>query len=454
MAIPARPTGRRTHLAVAVLTASTLCALPAAAKEAPFSSTERASVGTGGVQGLRGSGGSAGWSTSADCRYVAFSSRAPNWVEGDTAGHRDVFVRDRAADVTEVVSVTGDGRLGNDHSALHDFSPDGRFVVFGSRATNFVPNPGPAGSIQVYLRDRTTDTTELVSVTIDGVPADGNSGSAAVSADGRYLVFLSSATNLAPNDTDPPGAFNDYDLFLRDRELGTTRLLSRPVKGRPSSVTQDAPGISDDGRYVLFASADPRLVKGDDNKAPDVFVRDLRTGTVRLVSKDSDGRLAGKGGKRGLLSADGRVAAFMTPARFSKQDRDANSDVYVRRLTTGRTLLASPDVPGASRARAGIARSASISGDGRYVVLNSQATSLAKGDTDDRYDTFVRDMVAKRSVLVSVGADGSSGPGNAYGGAISRDGTCVAFTAAARSNLVPEDTNHAWDIYVRVRSAG
>ena len=177
-------------------------------------------------------------------------------------------------------------------------------------------------------------------------------------------------------------------------------------------------------------------------------VRDL------MYTVTPDGRLAGKGGKRGFLSADGRVAAFMTPARFSKQDRDNNSDVYVRQLKTGRTVWASPDGPGASRARAGIARSASISGDGRYVVLNSQATSLAKGDTDDRYDTFVRDMVAKRSVLVSVGADGSSGPGNAYGGAISRDGTCVAFTAAARSNLVPEDTNHAWDIYVRVRFAG
>lgn len=454
MAIPARPTGRRTHLAVAVLTASTLCALPAAAKEAPFSSTERASVGTGGVQGLRGSGGSAGWSTSADCRFVAFSSRAPNWVDGDTAGHRDVFVRDRAADVTEVVSVTGDGQLGNDHSYLADLSPDGRFVVFGSRATNLVPGRIAAGGSQVFIRDRAADVTELVSVTTDGVPANGISSGAALSADGRYVVFASTATNLAPHDTDPPGAFNDYDLFLRDRELGTTRLLSRAVNGRPSSVTTEAPDISDGGRYVLFGSADPHLVKHDDNLAPDVFVRDLRKGTVRLVSKASDGRLAGKGGKRGFLSADGRVAAFMTPARFSKQDRDNNSDVYVRQLKTGRTVWASPDVPGASTARAGVVRATSISGNGRYVVLNSQATSLAKGDTDDRYDTFVRDTVAKRTVLVSVGSDGSSGPGNAYGGEISRDGSCVAFTAAARSNLVPEDTNHAWDIYVRVRSAG
>jgi Tol biopolymer transport system component len=444
---------RRVALPAALLATAMLGTAPVAAMEAPFSVTERASVGTGGVQGLRGSGGSAGWSASADCRYVAFSSRAPNWVDGDTAGRRDVFVRDRATDVTEVVSVTGDGRLGNDHSYLADLSPDGRFVLFGSRATNLVPVSTGVGIYQTFIRDRRTDATELVSVTTDGVPANGTSGGASVSADGRYVVFLSAATNLAPNDTDPPGAFNDNDLFLRDRELGTTRLLSRAVEDRPGSVTTDTLSMSDDGRYVLFGSADSHLVERDENEAPDVFVRDLRKGTVRLVSKDSDGRLAGKGGKRGFLSADGRVAAFMTPARFSKHDRDDNSDVYVRRLTTGKTMLASQDVRGASTARAGVVRSASISGGGRYVVFNSQATSLAKGDTDDRYDTFVRDMVAKRTVLVSVGADGSSGPGNAYGGAISRDGSCVAFTAAARSNLVPEDTNRAWDIYLRVRSA-
>jgi hypothetical protein len=124
----------------------------------------------------------------------------------------------------------------------------------------------------------------------------------------------------------------------------------------------------------------------------------------------------------------------------------------VRLLKTGRTVWASPDIPGASRDRGGVVRATSISGNGQYVVFNSQATSLAKGDTDDRYDTFVRDMAANSTVLVSVGADGTSGPGNAYGGEISRDGSCVAFTAAARSTLVPEDTNRAWDIYLRIRS--
>jgi Tol biopolymer transport system component len=215
-------------------------------------------------------------------------------------------------------------------------------------------------------------------------------------------------------------------------------------------VTTDAPQISDDGRYVLFGSRDARLVRNDTNRVGDVFVRDLRRGTVRLVSVDSR-RDRAAGGKRGMLSADGRVAAFMAHRRLVERDRDTAWDVYARDLRAGRTFLASPPVPGAGTTRTGSVRTASISGEGRYVVVNSQSTDLALGDADTRYDTFVRDTVARTTTLVSVGPDGRSGPGNAYGGDISRDGSCVAFTAAAASNLVPEDTNRAQDVYLRIR---
>ena len=444
-----RPTAHRCArlVAVAGLAAVVAGTAPASAGPAPFSATERVSVGPGDVQGNRASSGLT--APSADCRFVAFTSRAPNWVVGDTAGHLDVFVRDRATSTTEVISVTPDGRLGNERSWLTDLSPDGRFVLFGSLATDLVAGLEAPG---VFLRDRTTGVTELVSVSSSEEPADGTSGSAALSANGRFVVFLSQATNLAP-DADPPGAGNEYDLFLRDRQRGVTRLLSRGIGGRPSSVTTDAPQISDDGRYVLFGSRDARLVRNDPNKVGDVFVRDLRRSTVRLVSVDPR-RNRAAGGKRGMLAADGRVAAFMAHRRLVKRDRDTAWDVYSRDLRAGRTLLASPPVPGAGTTRTGSVRTASISGDGRYVVVNSQSTDLALGDADTRYDTFVRDTVARTTTLVSVGPDGRSGPGNAYGGDISRDGSCVAFTAAAASNLVPEDTNQAQDVYVRVRGLG
>src|SRR5207249_1268748 len=209
---------------------------------------------------------------SADGRFVAFGSDATNLVAGDTNGTTDVFVHDRQTGTTERVSVaSGGGTQGNGKSggffAFPALSADGRFVAFQSDATNLVAGD-TNGTTDVFVHDRQTATTERVSV-------NGFSAGPALSADGRFVAFHSTGSNLVAGDTN--GA---TDVFVHDRQTGTTERVSGASDGTQGNDASAGPALSADGRLVAFHSSATNLVAGDANRAYDVFVHDRAVSTT------------------------------------------------------------------------------------------------------------------------------------------------------------------------------
>src|SRR5260221_12103684 len=246
---------------------------------------------------------------SADGRFVAFDSYATNLVSGDTNGWEDVFVHDRLTGTTERVSVDSLGNEANWFSYSRAISGDGRYVVFMSVATNLVPG-GTNGLPQLYLRDRQTAQTSIVSLNSSGTMGDGTSYEAAITPDGRYLAFTSRAGNLVLNDTNGVA-----DVFLRDLVTGQTTRVSVDSSGNQGHGPDGSswvvpPAISDDGRYLAFDSDHTDLVPGDTNQFEDIFVHDMMTGVTERVSVHSTGPQSSNWCRNPSISADGRYVTF------------------------------------------------------------------------------------------------------------------------------------------------
>ncbi len=288
--------------------------------------TSRVSISSTGSQGDAPSGGSA--SVSADGRYVAFDSHATNLVDGDTNGTGDVFLRDRVANTTTRLSVSTSGSECDGWSASSSITPDGRYVAFTSGGTNLVSGDAN-GCADVFLRDLVSGTTTLVSMSSSGVQNNGDTwcSSNAISADGRYVALWSASDNLVANDTN-----GHYDAFLRDRVAGTTTRVSVASDGAQGDGFTGNPSISPDGRFVLFVSSATNLAADDMNGRMDVFAHERATGTTRLISRSSTGAPADQESRSAAISEDGRYVAFESFAS-NLVPRDENGtvpDFFVR----------------------------------------------------------------------------------------------------------------------------
>ncbi len=401
--------------------------------------TRRVSVANDGSQlGRRSLSGS----ISADGRLVAFESKSSKVVPGDDNGVTDVFVRDRLNGTTELVSVSTSGELGNDGSFGPSISPAGRYVAFGSVASNLAPGDDN-GLLDVYLRDLQTGTTELISVSSSGEVGNAESFSADVSVDGRYVAFASWSSNLDPSD-----GFDGSDIFVRDRVTGTTEIVSITSTEEPANLTSFAPSISGDGRFVAFDSDADNLDEDDDNLWADVFVRDRSLGTTELVSVNSAGVTGRKGGVDPEITPDGRYVAFSTQSKLVPEDTNRVIDAYVHDLQTGETTLASF---GFAAPGDGESFATGISDDGRFISISSSATNLVRHDTNADWDYFRVDVQAGRTLRASVSsaAEQAEGDKGVYiRSSISGDGRFVVFESSA-SNLVRMDTNGVYDVFVR-----
>jgi Tol biopolymer transport system component len=228
--------------------------------------TERVSVASDGSE-ARGYS----WqpSVSADGRYVAFYSTAANLAPGDRAATADVFVRDRQTRQTRRASETGDGAPADGDSVQPVLSASGRYVAFVSAARNLVAGD-TNDVIDVFVKDLSTGAVERVSVATGGRQANGPSFEPALSADGRYVAFESFASNLVPGD-----ANRRSDVFVHDRATGATRRVSVAADGRPANDDSWTPSLSADGRFVAFRSDATNLAAADGNRSSDVYVADL-----------------------------------------------------------------------------------------------------------------------------------------------------------------------------------
>ncbi|MBI1849478.1 MAG: PD40 domain-containing protein [Planctomycetes bacterium] len=406
--------------------------------------TTRVSVDSDGVAGSQSSA-TYGLAMSADGRFVAFDSRADNLVSGDTNGSSDVFVHDRETGETLRVSVSSDGVEGNDVSATPALSRDGRFVAFASNATTLVPED-ENDAWDVFVVDRESGDVVRVSVDSAGTEADGRSASfpPALSGDGRFVVFDSEASNLVEDDTNRVD-----DVFLHDRQTGTTTRLSIGDDGQEANGRSIRPAISSDGRWVAFESIASNLVPGDTNDAWDVFVVDRATSAIDRVSISTTRVQAESDCGGAALSADGRFVAFTSrAASLSPEAANPFLTVFVHDRETGETTRTSENSSGAT-ANGASARPA-ISADGRFVAFDTRATNLVLGDTNGFRDVLVCDRDDGDLERASVAADGEQGDGGSFMSAISADARFVAFRSAAE-NLVSDDSNRRADVFVRDR---
>lgn len=424
-------------------------AIPAAA--AGPSTTTRVSVSTAGTQADRDTYAAA---ISADGRFVLLNSIARNLVPGDTNGASDVFVHSGANGQTVRVSVSTGGKQGNGSSDSGAMSANGRYIVFASTASNLVE--GDTNNVSdVFLHDQASGVTTRASVDSRNRQANGGSYLPAISADGRYVAFQSFASNLVRGDTNGFG-----DVFVRDLATGKTMRVSLTGRGRQARCNLDycestQPVLSAHGRYVAFQSSATNLVPHDTNRLGDVFVRDRRTGTTTRVSVDSRGRQGGgdrtnNGSNAPAISPNGRYVVFHSAdSNLVGSDTNGVFDIFVRDRRTHRTIRVSIGTAGA-QANAESLGAASISSDGRYVAFTSLASNLVAGDANDITDVFIRDLVTGTTTLASLGQRGNQGDD-----ASSAYG--VAFSANDRylafsswaANLVDADTNGVADAFVR-----
>jgi Tol biopolymer transport system component len=399
-----------------------------------------------GSSGAQANGDSDELSISADGRYVAFCSEATNLVSGDTNGFTDVFVRDRATGQTERASVSPSGAQGDNFSWQASISADGRYVTFSSTATNLVAGDGN-GDFDVFVYDRDTRQTERVSVNSSGEQANEGASNPSISADGRFVTFESRADNLVPNDTN-----GNTDVFVHDRQTGVTELASVNSAGIQAARPSRDASISSDGRYIAFRSNAPNLVPGDDNGEYDIFVRDRQTGQTEMVSVNSNGLQADGMSFAPTVSGDGRFVAFESFAgNLVPGDGNGRMDIFVRDRLTGQTELAS--VAGSGAVGQGASAGPSISADGRYVAFGSNA-ALLQGYGDGH--VFVLDRQVQSLRVASAAAlysDAAGDSGTAGSRSVSADGRYIAFWSYA-SDLVPDDSNGQADIFVRDRQTG
>ncbi|MAG57650.1 MAG: hypothetical protein CMJ83_15275 [Planctomycetes bacterium] len=354
---------------------------------------------------------------SDDGSVVAFACDATNLVVPDTNGRADAFVRDRTTGMTTRVSVSTSGVQGNERSWPYSMTPDGRYVVITSLASNFTVGD-TNGAFDVFLHDRQLAVTEVISASPAGVIGDLESRGGPVAADGRYVIFDSAATNLVTGDGN-----GTRDVFRRDRLSGVTVRVSVSATGIEGNGSSVSIGVSPDGRYVMFNSVASNLIVGDTNGTSDIFVKDMATGLITQENVSSSG-VQGDGGclNTGAISANGRIVVFTSLANnLTANDTNIGSDAFVRDRLLGTTSLLTVNAAGVqsgipcfffpSNPCGGQYLGTEVSRDGRVVILDHTGGALVPGgdlNGGDR-DIIVNDWSYQLSSLapISVSQSGS-----------------------------------------------
>lgn len=423
MALPSPSRGRFAALACAVTVIAAANVAPAGA------ATMRLSLGPGTAQG---SGDSARPSISADGRYVAFESRAPNLAPGDTNADVDVFIRDRTTGRTSLASVDSAGRQLAGATYYPSLSADGRYIAFLANTAPRWTTPWDA-----YVHDRVTGATVRVSDAPNGTRQNASGSQVVISGDGRHVAFVSEATNL-DQACGPPDFGTEKNVFVHDLNTHATRCVSATAGTAQggSSPYSEHPSLSFNGRYVAFSSG-ANLVTSDANGNPDVFVNDTWTGHTSMASVNSDGSPFRVESHGASLSADGRTVAF-----YSGDNRYVG-DVAVHDMSTGITTRL-------GAAHSGVYNdSPALSPDGRFLAFESWATGLVPDGTPAGGQVYLHDLATRRTVRVSAGPNGRGANSRSTNPVVSAGGHVTAFESVA-TDLVPADTNGAADVFARV----
>ena len=399
--------------------------------------TERISFNSSGNQVLQDCSNP---QVSGDGRYIAYAT-VEALLPADTSGVEDVYVLDRVTNDLVCASTTPTGAFGTGASSAPAISNDGRWVVFETTSSDLVAGDFNFAA-DILLKDLQSGALGRISAAIgDPLAAAGASTEPAISEDGKFIAFQSSAVNLVGGDLN--GA---WDVFVRDLGANTMTRASVGFAGEGNGSSR-RPSISADGRRVCFQSEAWNLVPGDGNFTSDVFVRDLGAGTTTLLSRAPGGAPGNGFSFWPSLSADGQRAVFMSDASdLAAGDANGSTDVFAVSLVSGKATLVSASTTGQSGNAA--SSQAVISADGTHAVFRSNASDLVLKNSPfadiymRRLDTPQTWLISRRSGLGSLADQASHLPG------VSRDGSVVAFESDA-TNLDSTDTNGVRDIYVR-----
>ena len=405
--------------------------------------TDRVSVDN---SGTTGNGASSTPSISGDGSLVAFVSQATNLVAGVSGSQ--IYVQNRQTNQAEVVSRDSNASViqGNGVSSDPAMSADGRFVTFVSQSTNLVP--GVSGQ-QVYLRDRQIGKTTLVSSSSSGVISNGTvNGAPSISSDGQFIAFTSNASNLVSGVV-------GQQIFLRDNIAGTTTLISKDNNSvpLPGNAASDHAWVSSDGRFIAFASLATNLVVvvGGNQQ---IFIHDRLAGpngTTTLISRNSGGAAANGNSSTPSVSGDGRFVTF-TSVATNLLVGPTGQQIYLHDRNTGvngTNSLVSPNNSGVPTQGANGASSIpSISLTGQIVTFVSLSTDLLTGISGQQ--VYSRDLATGTTNLVSRDNNLALIPGSGVSTSpsASSDGSFVAFSSQS-NNLVPVPPVAPSDIYVR-----
>lgn len=379
---------------------------------------------------------------SGNGRYVTFDTASTNIHPGITTWGLRVYRKDLLTGQLTVISADDAGTPTAEWSSLSWPDDSGNLVAFVSDAA--LDADARSVGRNVFVRDVAAGETELISTSLDGRAVDGASSRPMISRNGRYVAFSSFGSNLTT-----AGGNGQEQVYLRDRLAGTTTLISRSADGGLGDNRSYRGMVSDNGRYVAWASSASNLVPGTQVNGESIFIRDLATGTTRRASiRPSDGRPMG--GSRPYLSPDGRLVVFNSYSAIVPSDTNGLADVYTYDQlahTVVRESLSVSGGDGSDEALRGF-----VTDDGAHFVFNSFSGNLTDDDHNAYGDVFFRNRETGRNYLISRSTSGGGADGQSFRPVPDADGSVVTFLSAAR-NMVAGDTSEGYQVYATDTSA-
>ncbi|MEZ6014069.1 MAG: calcium-binding protein [Planctomycetota bacterium] len=376
---------------------------------------------------------------SSDGRYVVFQSNASNLDAGDTNGTQDIYRHDLETGTTELVSRALNGNAGNGTAVQPDLSADGRYVVWSTNASNLVSGD-TNGTWDIFVRDMVLGTNLRLSVDHLGNQASARSDNPRITPDGRWIIFESDAA-LIPADTN-----GQKDVYRVDRQTGQLALVSVTATGVQGDGWSYHGAPSHDGQRIVFTSGATTLASGDTNGQVDIFLKDMQTGALTRVNVSSGGAQANNESTWPSISGDGGVVTYCSAAStLVTGDSNGNWDVFAYDVATGVTTRLNVQ-PNGAQANSYVRSPTGLSFDGNLVTYASLSTNLVAGDTNGKQDIFVRDRAAGVTTRVSLDPSGGEVDGDCFVPHMTPDGRVVTYTSDA-TNIVAGDANGLRDIF-------
>jgi uncharacterized repeat protein (TIGR01451 family) len=437
--------GSKSKIVVYLLVSILVLLIMVRSMAAEVADVERVSLGTGSVQGDKDS---FYISLSSDANIVAFESFNTNWWADQTdINFVDIFIRDRTTDQTRKISVSPSGSPADQRSFDPKVSADGRYVSFISYATNLVPHDTNRhdyvdDGLDVFLYDRMTGILQRVTLDWEGEQIDANNVGF-ISPNAAYVVFVSPGDEVVQGDIN---SRRKSALYKRNLQTGAIERISKGVSGEFPNATVVGPAASYDGRYIVYVADATNLVAGDTNGQRDVFLYDSVTQQTELISKPVSGGQSNGLSSRAVISADGRYIAFHSFAtNLVPGDTNGQADIFVYDRLSGQLEIVSQS--SSEVLSNGESKEPGICGNGRYVIFTSEATNLVSIPHNGQRQVYVRDRQLGETYLATVNTGGGMSNGRGHRGTLSADCKMVGISTEA-SDMIPNDTNGARDLFV------